>query len=231
MAIEFVQSRLPRYRSIRVKGVTDLRDGQDLTKTRDGLKRWRTPLIVVAVFVALAAYVLLVEMKREPTPEQEPTPTPVPLLDMNTDTVQSLRITNNAASGDSLRTMQIRRARYARQGLWGLVDQRTVRGSEATGRVDARLVAVISEVVDAETETSTGTRSRLIRRVVKAVEATYGPGVVPLPGRATFYKVIDAVATGRHTFGSAVTRRQTANRPQGMFTPLSSGQTGSAEKP
>ncbi len=75
-------------------------------------------------------------------------------------------------------------------------------------------------MVDAETDTSTGTRSRLIRRVVKAVEATYGPGVVPLPGKTTFYKVIDAVATGRHTFGSAVTRRQTANRPQGMFTPM-----------
>ena len=38
-------------------------------------------------------------------------------------------------------------------------------------------------------------------------------------GKTTLYKVIDAVASGRHTFGSAVTRRQTANRPQGMFTP------------
>ena len=66
--------------------------------------------------------------------------------------------------------------------------------SAATGRADARLVAAIREVIDAETDTSTGTRSRLIRRVVKTVEATYGPGVVPLPGRSTFYKLIDAVA-------------------------------------
>jgi len=42
----------------------------------------------------------------------------------------------------------------------------------------------------------------------QAVDAAYGPGVVPLPGRTTFYKVIDAVAAGRHTFGSAVTRPQ-----------------------
>ena len=96
----------------------------------------------------------------------------------------------------------------------------------ATGRADARLVAAIREVIDAETDTSTGTRSRLIRRVVKAVEATYGPGVVPLPGKTTFYKVIDAVGTGRHTFGSAVTRRQTANRPQGMFTPTHAARPG-----
>ena len=38
-----------------------------------------------------------------------------------------------------------------RQGLWGLVDQRAVRAWEATGRADARLVAAIREVIDAET--------------------------------------------------------------------------------
>ena len=96
--------------------------------------------------------------------------------------------------GVSVRTIQSRRARYARQGLWGLVDQRAVRAWEATGRADARLVAAIREVLDAETHNSTGTRSRLIRRVVKTVEATHGPGVVPLPGRTTFYKLIDALA-------------------------------------
>jgi hypothetical protein len=106
------------------------------------------------------------------------------------------------------------------------VDQRAVRTWEATGRADARLVATIREVLDAETHTSTGTRSRLVRRVVKAVEATHGPGVVPLPSRNTFYKLIDALSTGRHTFGSAVTRRQTANRPQGMFTPTFAARPG-----
>ena len=74
-------------------------------------------------------------------------------------------------------------------------------------------------------DNSTGTRSRLIRRVTKAVEATYGPGVVP-SARTTFYRLIDALATGRHTFGSAVTRRQTANRPQGMFTPTHAARPG-----
>jgi hypothetical protein len=128
--------------------------------------------------------------------------------------------------GVSLRTVKARRARYTRQGLWGLVDQRAVRLSAATGRADGRLIAAIREVIDAETDTSTGTRSRLMRRVVKAVEATYGPGVVPLPGRSTFYKLIDAVATGRHTFGSAVTRRQTANRPQGLFTSTHASRPG-----
>jgi transposase InsO family protein len=131
-----------------------------------------------------------------------------------------------AELGVSLRTIQIRRARYAEQGLWGLVDQRAVRQSAATGRADVRLVAAVRELVEAETGTSTGTRSRLIRRVQKKLEDEYGPGVVPLPGRTSFYKLIDAVAAGRHTFGSAVTRRQTANRPQGVFTPTFAARPG-----
>ena len=95
-----------------------------------------------------------------------------------------------------------------------------------TGRCDARLVAAVRETLDAETGNSTGTRSRLMRRVVKAVEGAYGPGVVPLPGRTMFYKLVDALSAGRHTFGSAVTRRQTANRPAGPFTPALAARPG-----
>ena len=67
-------------------------------------------------------------------------------------------------------------------------------GNEATGRADARLVTAIRELIAAETDTSTGTRSRLIRRVVKRSRSTHGPGVVPLPGKTTFYKLIDALS-------------------------------------
>ncbi|OCC07513.1 Integrase core domain protein [Streptomyces sp. PTY087I2] len=128
--------------------------------------------------------------------------------------------------GVTVRTVQSRRSRYVRQGVWGLVDQRTTQTWEATGRADERLVAAVQEALEAETNISTGTRSRLIRRVVKLVEATHGEGVVPLPSQRTFYKLVDALSTGRHTFGSAVTRRQTANRPQGPFTPTFADRPG-----
>ncbi|AJT62578.1 hypothetical protein T261_0889 [Streptomyces lydicus] len=128
--------------------------------------------------------------------------------------------------GVSLRTVMSKRSRYAQQGLWGLVDQRLLRVTEATGRADARLVAAVRQVLDDETQDSTGTRSRLIRRVVKLVEDTHGAGVVPLPSRNTFYKLIEALSTGRHTFGSALTRRQTANRPAGPFTPTFADRPG-----
>ncbi len=131
-----------------------------------------------------------------------------------------------AELGVGVRTVQGRRARYAEQGLWGLIDQRAAREWSATGRVDARVVEAVRVVLEAETDQSTGTRSRLIRRVSKYVEDVHGVGVVPMPGRSTFYNLIDVLAVGRHTFGSAVTRRQTANRPQGVFTPSFAARPG-----
>ena len=126
----------------------------------------------------------------------------------------------------SARTVRVKRDRYVRQGLWGLVDQRAVREWAVTGRTDARVVEAIREAIAAETSTSTGTRSRLIRRVTRAVEDAHGPGVVPMPGKSTFYRLIDVLSTGRHTFGSAVTRRQAANRPDGPFTPTTAARPG-----
>jgi putative transposase len=131
-----------------------------------------------------------------------------------------------AELGVGVRTVQRRRGAYARQGLWGLADRRAVRTWDPAGRADARLVAAIRDAIDAETGTSTGTRSRLIQRAVAAVETAHGPGTVPVPGRSTLYKLADVLAAGRHTFGSAVTRRQTANRPRGTFTPTHASRPG-----
>ncbi|MEV6256823.1 Mu transposase C-terminal domain-containing protein [Nocardia sp. NPDC051929] len=125
-----------------------------------------------------------------------------------------------------LRTLQRMRARYAEQGLWGLVDRRALRESTPLGRVDERVVAAVRQELDAQTEVSTGTRSRVIRRVSKALEDVHGPGVVPMPGRSTFYALVEALAAGRHSFGSAVTRRQTANRPARPFTPTLAARPG-----
>ncbi|MFD3659292.1 hypothetical protein ACFWVF_01610 [Streptomyces sp. NPDC058659] len=152
--------------------------------------------------------------------------TPRPEYNPSTRSLADRDTAKAAELGVGIRTVQGRRYAYARQGLWGLVDQRTTRLADTTGRADARLVTVIEEAVAAETSSSTGTRSRLIRRVIKQVEETHGPGVVPIPGRSTPYKLADRLSTGRHTFGSAVTRRQTANRPQKPFTPTFAARPG-----
>jgi transposase InsO family protein len=168
----------------------------------------------------------LVEVETGLPPGAEPGTAPRPGYDPATTTVTQREQAKAAELGVVVRTVAYRRSRYAEQGLWGLVDQRAVRTWDATGRADARLVEVIRQVLDSETDTSTGTRGRLIRRVVKTVEEVHGPGVVPLPGRTTFYKLLDALSTGRHTFGSAVTRRQAANRPERPFTPTFAARPG-----
>ena len=67
---------------------------------------------------------------------------------------------------------------------------------DLAGRADSRLVEVIREMLDAETGQSTGTRSRLIRRVSKRLQEIHGPGVVPLPGETTVYALIDRLSVG-----------------------------------
>ena len=49
--------------------------------------------------------------------------------------------------GVSAKTVQNRRLRYLRHGLWGLVDQRALREAGVTGRADARLVAAIQDAI------------------------------------------------------------------------------------
>ncbi|MEQ4305529.1 hypothetical protein ABNF97_29800 [Plantactinospora sp. B6F1] len=151
---------------------------------------------------------------------------PRPQFDPGRTTLNERDAAKAAELGIGVRTIQSWRARYAEQGLWGLVDQRTARTLEGLGRTDARLVGAVREVIAEQTDASTGTRSRLIHRVVKRVEEIHGPGVVPLPGRTAFYELIDRFSQGKHTFGSAVTRRQMANRPGGLFTPTFAARPG-----
>jgi hypothetical protein len=106
------------------------------------------------------------------------------------------------------------------------VDQRAARTFDVAGQADARLVELLRELNAAETSESTGTRSRLMRRAVKQLEQRHGAGVVPVPGKTAFYALIDRLAVGKHTFGSAATRRQLANRPAGAFTATAATRPG-----
>ncbi|MET9080555.1 Mu transposase C-terminal domain-containing protein [Streptomyces sp. NPDC004237] len=117
-----------------------------------------------------------------------------------------------------LRTVQRMRRRYREQGLWGLVDGRYAPKPRPTGNVDSRIVQATVAAIEAQTGTSTGTKARMLRQVERSLTEEYGEAVVAMPSRATFYRLVDALSAGRHTFGSAVTRRQTANRPSGVFT-------------
>jgi hypothetical protein len=71
-----------------------------------------------------------------------------------------------------LSTLQRMRRRYQSQGLLGLVDGRIARCGETT--VDERVTAAITKAIAAETDRSTGTVTRLRRRVEQILTGDYG---------------------------------------------------------
>ncbi|MEU5247380.1 transposase [Streptomyces asoensis] len=116
-------------------------------------------------------------------------------------------------------TVRRMRARYRREGLWGLVDGRAVRERSAVGRADERVVAAIRRVLEGQRERSTGTLVRLRRQVGWLLEEEYGAGVVALPPVSTFNRLVHAVADGQGLLGTAAQRRWHASRPVPPFTP------------
>jgi putative transposase len=121
-----------------------------------------------------------------------------------------------------LRTFQRIRRRYETDGLWGLLDGRWTRGPvSATGRVDPRVVAAARQAIGEQTNASTGTAARLRRRTEQLLVAEHGldpqTAAAAMPSRATFYRLVDRLSCGRHTLGSARTRRSLAKRPAGPF--------------
>jgi transposase InsO family protein len=126
----------------------------------------------------------------------------------------------------SARTLQRYRAAYAAQGLWGLVDQRGLRPSLPTGRSDPRVVDAVLTALAEQLHQSTGTKGRVIWRVDNLLRQRYGPDTVGMPARSTMYRLIDALEGGRHSFGSATTRRSLAQRPSGRFGSLQAVRPG-----
>ncbi|WP_100521334.1 Mu transposase C-terminal domain-containing protein [Mycobacteroides abscessus] len=127
----------------------------------------------------------------------------------------------------SRNTLQRRRFAYERDGLLGVVDGRHNRRQPVFSRVDERVVAAVREAIDGETDLSTGTVQRLQRKVAKALVAVYGRDDAPaMPSQPTFYRLVKRLAEGRHTFGSARTRRSLSKQPDGPFGTITVARPG-----
>ncbi len=98
---------------------------------------------------------------------------------------------------------------YRNDGVAGLVDGRLQRRTSPTGRIEPAVASLLENAVRAQTNVSTGTRSRVIKQV--SIEATQLG--LPLPSRSTLYRALDNLEKSRHPFGNATTRRTQANRP------------------
>jgi len=119
--------------------------------------------------------------------------------------------------GVSIRTLQRRRQRYEAQGLAGLIDWRADRHRSLHGRADARVVEALGQAIEEATDRSTRTVAYLQWRVEQILAGQHGAGAVPMPSRASFYRLFERVQAGRHTTGSARTRQSLGNRPATPF--------------
>jgi putative transposase len=177
----------------------------------------------------------LVEVLTGAPPDAVPGTAPRPEYDPKTRSLRQRELAKHAeltAAGHevALTTLQRLRHRYEVEGIWGLVDRRYAvarRAGGPGGRVDPRVVEATRQAIAEETGRSTGTIARLRRRVEQLLaEATEGGERPAMPPERTFYRLVARLSAGRHTFGSARTRRSLANQPGGPFGTVTAARPG-----
>ncbi|MFD3935841.1 transposase [Streptomyces sp. NPDC058611] len=117
--------------------------------------------------------------------------------------------------------------RWREKGLWGLVDQRSLRPSDPLAGVDPRLIdAIITQHYATEEDDSTGSLNRLRRRVERRLADMHGPGVAKIPSQTSFNRYVSLLLPGRYTTGAATTRASVANRPDAHYRPIIASRPG-----
>jgi putative transposase len=164
----------------------------------------------------------IIEVLTGRRPDAAPTSTPRPEYDPARHSLRQRELSKHAElvrDGHEVSFAKVKRLRlaYETDGLWGLVDQRVARPSKAAGRVDDRITAAVAQAIAGETTRSTGTVSRLRRRVQQILAEEHGADAPEMPSPATFYRLVARLSQGKHTFGSAKTRQSLAKPPPGPF--------------
>jgi hypothetical protein len=173
----------------------------------------------------------IVEVFTGVDPDAEPGTEPRPQYDPAVYSLaqrEEAKAAELAAAGEQVtaRTVKRKRQRYETQGLAGLVDWRADRSTPARGRIDERVVDALQQAVNEKSASSTRTASFYLWRTREILARKYGPDTVPMPARATFYRLFERVTAGQHTTGSARTRQSLANRPDRPFRQLTAGRPG-----
>ncbi|MFG2875055.1 integrase [Streptomyces sp. NPDC048337] len=132
------------------------------------------------------------------------------------ETAKAAELSAETGRAVSVHTVRWRRRRYQRSGVLGMVDGRQSPRRTVGGQVDPRVVEVLRQLMGEASNGSTRTVSYYFVQVGLAVRKLEGSPVT-MPSRATFYRLFDRLEAGRHTTGSARTRRSLANQPDGVF--------------
>lgn len=127
--------------------------------------------------------------------------------------ILSFGFTITVSRSDLLR----KRKNLADFGRAGLIDGRNRRQEEPLARADARIVETLREVIADEVNQSTGTGTRLRKRLKAKLLATYPEAAIELPAETTLYRYYNLLTKGQYTTGSANNRRTRANTPGVAF--------------
>jgi hypothetical protein len=126
----------------------------------------------------------------------------------------------------SQRSLQRLRQAYRDSGLIGLADKRALRSQTPGAAVDPRVVEAVEQVLADPRGRSTVARSAMFTQLQRKLDEVHGPGEVPMPSRATFYRLMSHMDRGRRNFVSEASRRVSVNRPERPFTPVTALRPG-----
>ncbi len=129
-------------------------------------------------------------------------------------------------TGISQRSLQRLRQAYRDNGLIGLADKRALRPQTPGAAADPRVVEAIEEMLADPRGRSTVARSAMLSQLQRTLNEVHGPGEVPMPSRATFYRLMGHMDRGRRNFVSEASRRVSVNRPDRPFTPVTALRPG-----
>ncbi len=124
------------------------------------------------------------------------------------------------------RHLQRLRRAYREEGLIGLADRRKLREITPGSDTDPRVIAAIEKMLADPRGRSTVTRSVMFTELERRLNEEHGPGVVPMPGRRTLYRLMVHMDRGRRNFVSEASRRTSVNRPRRPFTPVTALRPG-----
>lgn len=114
-------------------------------------------------------------------------------------------------------TLMSKLAEFKKHGGSAIIDGRALNAESTAGDDREKVNNAIIEVVNSQRKESTGTTQRLIELVNKELIRQHGSKRPELPSDRTMYRLLGYYSKGKHTTGSAKTRRSAADRPDRPF--------------
>ena len=102
-------------------------------------------------------------------------------------------------------TVKHRRQRWQAEGLPGLVDKRVQRRRSPAGRADPAVAEAMEQAIAEAADDSSRTASFIVWRTGEILTGRGHAGTGP--SRATMFRLFSRLSAGKHTTGSAATRR------------------------